>query len=499
MRGRSPPCAAAASFSARAAHLDEVVVTPHQVQRHRHAGGAQAVGVGDAPSTTGRIRPAPRGPAPRLPGRRPATARSASRAGRFRRCTGRRTSRRWPSRAGSLRRRACAKACRHAPWCRGDEQLQRQLQADVARARIASTAASVPPALSPPTASRVSSRPSAAALAASQRSASQASRRRWGSGVRARAGSRAPPPRRRCARELAAQAVVGLQAADDEAAAVQVQQQRQPAVRRRVQPRAQRGAAGGRQREVLDPRQRGAWWFQHLGRGFVGGARGLRVWWWKGGRRRADAVQQPGHRQREQVGSQGARRGRPDTPGPMARILYLTQIEIDHGAVGCWPPNANAGRHPPPAGRHRRRRARRRRAATGAGRAGRPAARGVRRHALQPHRAPCAPPPPSTRPRAATAWWRWAAAPASTSPGVAIAATHEGPLKTYATIEGGSPKISERVAPLIRAHHRRHRQRGGARRHHHRRRRPQARLPQLAPGAEDRRCSTPSSRSAAAA
>jgi len=33
--------------------------------------------------------------------------------------------------------------------------------------------------------------------------------------------------------------------------------------------------------------------------------------------------------------------------------------------------------------------------------------------------------------------------------GVAIAATHEGPLKTYATIEGGSPKITERVAPII--------------------------------------------------
>ena len=33
--------------------------------------------------------------------------------------------------------------------------------------------------------------------------------------------------------------------------------------------------------------------------------------------------------------------------------------------------------------------------------------------------------------------------------GVAIAATHEGPLKTYATIEGGSPRISERVVPLI--------------------------------------------------
>ncbi|MDH4482560.1 MAG: iron-containing alcohol dehydrogenase [Rhodoferax sp.] len=33
--------------------------------------------------------------------------------------------------------------------------------------------------------------------------------------------------------------------------------------------------------------------------------------------------------------------------------------------------------------------------------------------------------------------------------GVCIAATHEGPLKTYATIEGGSPKITDRVLPLI--------------------------------------------------
>ena len=33
--------------------------------------------------------------------------------------------------------------------------------------------------------------------------------------------------------------------------------------------------------------------------------------------------------------------------------------------------------------------------------------------------------------------------------GVAIAATHDGPLKTYATIEGGSPKITECVLPLI--------------------------------------------------
>ncbi|MDO8250310.1 MAG: iron-containing alcohol dehydrogenase [Rhodoferax sp.] len=33
--------------------------------------------------------------------------------------------------------------------------------------------------------------------------------------------------------------------------------------------------------------------------------------------------------------------------------------------------------------------------------------------------------------------------------GVAIAATHEGPLTAYATIEGGSLKITDRVAPLI--------------------------------------------------
>jgi hypothetical protein len=33
--------------------------------------------------------------------------------------------------------------------------------------------------------------------------------------------------------------------------------------------------------------------------------------------------------------------------------------------------------------------------------------------------------------------------------GVAIAARHDGPLKTYATIEGGSPKITDRAVPLI--------------------------------------------------
>ena len=33
--------------------------------------------------------------------------------------------------------------------------------------------------------------------------------------------------------------------------------------------------------------------------------------------------------------------------------------------------------------------------------------------------------------------------------GVALAATHDGPLKTYAVIEGGIPKITERMAPII--------------------------------------------------
>ena len=33
--------------------------------------------------------------------------------------------------------------------------------------------------------------------------------------------------------------------------------------------------------------------------------------------------------------------------------------------------------------------------------------------------------------------------------GLAIMATHEGPLTTYATIEGGSPRITEKAAPLI--------------------------------------------------
>jgi 4-hydroxybutyrate dehydrogenase len=39
--------------------------------------------------------------------------------------------------------------------------------------------------------------------------------------------------------------------------------------------------------------------------------------------------------------------------------------------------------------------------------------------------------------------------PIDCAKGVAIAATHEGPLTHYATIEGGSPRITEKVAPVI--------------------------------------------------
>jgi 4-hydroxybutyrate dehydrogenase len=39
--------------------------------------------------------------------------------------------------------------------------------------------------------------------------------------------------------------------------------------------------------------------------------------------------------------------------------------------------------------------------------------------------------------------------PIDCAKGVAIRATHEGPLSSYATIEGGSPRITDRVLPLI--------------------------------------------------
>ena len=68
--------------------------------------------------------------------------------------------------------------------------------------------------------------------------------------------------------------------------------------------------------------------------------------------------------------------------------------------------------------------------------------------------------------------------------GVAIAATHDGPLTRYATIEGGSARITDQAVPLIAVPTTSGTERSSARSDLDRRRPPQARLPFLAPGAE---------------
>ncbi len=134
----------------------------------------------------------------------------------------------------------------------------------------------------------------------------------------------------------------------------------------------------------------------------------------------------------------------------MARILYLTQIDIDFGAVRLLPEECQrAGMKKPLI-------------VTDAG----VRAAGVLDLALAalgslPHAVFDQTPsnPTEAGVRAACAVYRsegcdglvavGGGSSIDLAKGVAIAATHEGPLKTYATIEGGSPKISDRVAPLI--------------------------------------------------
>ena len=134
----------------------------------------------------------------------------------------------------------------------------------------------------------------------------------------------------------------------------------------------------------------------------------------------------------------------------MARILYLTQIELDFGAVKLLPAECErAGIRKPlvvtdPGVR----------------------AAGVLQRALDalgalPHAVFDQTPsnPTEAGVRAAAAVYREAGCDGliavgggssiDLAKGVAIAATHDGPLKTYATIEGGSPKITDLVAPLI--------------------------------------------------
>ena len=119
----------------------------------------------------------------------------------------------------------------------------------------------------------------------------------------------------------------------------------------------------------------------------------------------------------------------------MARIAYLTQIEIDHGAVACLPQECDA------AGMRRPLLV----TDPGVRAAGvfdqtpsNPTEAGVRAAVDIFHRERC---------DGLVAIGGGSSI--DLAKGVAIAATHDGPLKNYATIEGGSPKITAKVAPLI--------------------------------------------------
>ncbi|MEO5735121.1 MAG: iron-containing alcohol dehydrogenase [Rubrivivax sp.] len=134
----------------------------------------------------------------------------------------------------------------------------------------------------------------------------------------------------------------------------------------------------------------------------------------------------------------------------MARILYLTQIELDHGAVRLLPEEC------------RRVGIKRPMIVTDAG----VRDAGVLQKAIDvlhgvPHAIYDHTPsnPTEAAVREATALLRdercdgliavGGGSSIDLAKGVAIAATHEGPLKTYATIEGGSDKITDAVLPLI--------------------------------------------------
>ncbi|MBK1612090.1 4-hydroxybutyrate dehydrogenase [Rubrivivax gelatinosus] len=134
----------------------------------------------------------------------------------------------------------------------------------------------------------------------------------------------------------------------------------------------------------------------------------------------------------------------------MARMLYVTQIDLDFGAVRLLRAECE------------RIGVRRPLVVTDAG----VRAAGVLQPALDalgdlPHAVFDGTPsnPTEAAVRAAVAVWRESGCDGlvavgggssiDLAKGVAIAATHDGPLARYATIEGGSGLISERVAPLI--------------------------------------------------
>jgi 4-hydroxybutyrate dehydrogenase len=134
----------------------------------------------------------------------------------------------------------------------------------------------------------------------------------------------------------------------------------------------------------------------------------------------------------------------------MARILYLTQIDIDPGVVRLLPSECD------------RLGIKRPLVVTDAG----VRAAGVLQHALDalkdtPHAVFDGTPsnPTEAAVRAAVVVYRregcdgliavGGGSSIDLAKGLAIAATHDGPLKHYATIEGGSPRITDHVLPLI--------------------------------------------------
>ena len=140
----------------------------------------------------------------------------------------------------------------------------------------------------------------------------------------------------------------------------------------------------------------------------------------------------------------------PSRPRAMSTILYVTQIQFDFGAVRQLAAEcARAGITRPLV-------------VTDAG----VRAAGVLQHALDAladlpvtvfDQTPSNPTEAAVR--AAVAAWEagrcdglvavGGGSSIDLAKGVAIAATHPGPLKTYATIEGGSTRITPAVAPLI--------------------------------------------------
>ena len=133
----------------------------------------------------------------------------------------------------------------------------------------------------------------------------------------------------------------------------------------------------------------------------------------------------------------------------MALIHYVTQIQFDFGAVqllkqecervgiaGRWSSPTPASR-PPACCRRRwtRSAACRTRCST-------------RRRRTRP-KPPCAPRSSLQGAALRRPGRRRRRSAIDCAKGVAIAATHDGPLTRYATIEGGSPRITDKVAPLI--------------------------------------------------